>query len=180
MIAINFASKNYRLGARIHAGLIAGSVLLCIAMAGMVWTAISLRMNIAAMDRKLKDAQAADEQVQSLLRERDQLTKDLTAMSGLMELRKLSWTRLLTSIETIVPQGVALKKVEFNPKDRMLALEGTARSPESLRTLVVGLEKSASFKNPFLKHQSVDKGNISFNVIAVYQENKNAGVARGQ
>ncbi|HEX9019672.1 MAG TPA: PilN domain-containing protein [Nitrospirota bacterium] len=180
MIAINFASRNYRFAARIQAGLLAGSVLLGVVMAGMIWSAVSLRANIAAMDRKVKDAQAADEQTQSLLRERDQLTKDLSAMSGLLESRKLSWTRLLTGIETVVPRGVALKKVEFNPKDRMLALEGIAQSPESLRTLVVGLEKSDSFKSPFLKHQSVDKGNISFNVVAVYQEDKNAGVARGK
>jgi Tfp pilus assembly protein PilN len=180
MITINFASGNYRLVARIRAGLIAGSVVLCIALAGMIWTAVSLRENISALDRKLKNAEAMDAQVQPLLREHDQLVKDLAAMSGLMESRKVSWTRLLTSIEAVIPRGVALNKVDFNPKDRTLMLEGMAQSPESLGTLVVGLEKSSSFTDPLLKHQSLVKGSISFNVTAVYREDKSAGVAQGK
>jgi hypothetical protein len=43
----------------------------------------------------------------------------------------------------------------------------------------VGLERSASFKDPFLKHQSLEKGSISFNVVAVYHDNRNAAVAKG-
>jgi Tfp pilus assembly protein PilN len=72
---------------------------------------------------------------------------------------------------------VALDRMEYNRKDNSLALEGKARSPESLRNLMVGLEKSASFKDPLLKHQSLDKGNISFNVVALYQEHTAAVVA---
>lgn len=169
MITINVASTKYRFFARIRTGLIAGSVVLCLALACMIWTAVSLSANIAAMDRRLKDAGAADEEVRPLLGERAQLIKDLTAMSGLMESRNLSWTRFLTSIEAVVPMGVALTHVEFLAKERTVTLDGVAQSPESLRALVVGLEKSASFKDPFLKHQSLEKGNISFNVIAVYQ-----------
>jgi len=70
--------------------------------------------------------------------------------------------------------------VELNPKDFTLTLNGMARSPESLRNLVVAMEKSASFKDPFLKHQSVEKGSISFNVVAVYREDKSRAVARGK
>jgi len=146
-------------------------------MAGVIWTTVSLRSNVSAMERKLKDAQAADEQIRPLLGERLQIVKDLTAMSGLLESRKFSWTRLLTSVESVVPRGVALTRVEYKAKERMVMLDGMAQSPEALRNLVVGLEQSQSFKNPFLKHQSLDKGNLSFNVTTIYQENKTAGVA---
>jgi Tfp pilus assembly protein PilN len=177
MITINFASRNYRLVDTIHTGLIAGSIVLCIVMAGMIWTTVSLRSNVSAMERKLQDAQAADEQIRPLLGERLQIVKDLIAMSGLLESRKFSWTRLLTSVEAVVPRGVALTHVEFNAKERTVMLNGMAQSPESLRNLVVGLEQSQAFKNPFLKHQSLEKGNLSFNVTTVYHENKGAGVA---
>jgi Tfp pilus assembly protein PilN len=177
MITINFASRNYRLVENIHTGLIAGSVVLCLVMAGVIWTTVSLRSNVSAMERKLKDAQAADEQIRPLLGERLQIVKDLTAMSGLLESRKFSWTRLLTSVESVVPRGVALTHVEYKAKERMVMLDGMAQSPEALRNLVVGLEQSQSFKNPFLKHQSLEKGNLSFNVTTLYQENKTAGVA---
>ncbi len=180
MITINFASRNYRLIARIRFGLIAGSIIMAAIMAGMLWGADSLHANISSMDRKLKELKAADEQTRPVLLERERLVKDLTAMSGLMEARKLSWTRLLTSMEAVVPVGVALKHVEFDPKGSTLTMNGMARSPESLRNLVVAMEKSASFKDPFLKHQSLEKGNISFNVVAVYREDKSRAVAQGK
>jgi Tfp pilus assembly protein PilN len=179
MIAINFSTRNYRVISRIKAGLATGSIVLCGVLAVMLWSAVSLRTGIAEMDRTLKELEAADEQVKPVLVERDRLVKDLSAMSGLMESRKFSWTRLLTNIEMVVPVGVALKKVEFNAKEHTLMLDGMAQAPESLRNLVVGMEKSAAFKDPLLKHQSLEKGSISFNVVAVYREYKGAGVAQG-
>lgn len=180
MITINFASRNYRLIARVRSGLIAGSILLIVITAGMIWFAVSLRENVSSLERKLQVLQAVDEETRPALLERERLVKDLTAMSGLMEARKISWTRLLTSVEAVVPVGVALKRVEFNPKDLALTLNGMARSPESLRNLVVAMEKSASFKDPLLKNQSLEKGNISFNVVAVFQEDKSRTVAQGK
>ena len=177
MITINFASRNYRLYETIRTWLIAGSVVLCVVMAGMIWKSVSLRSNVSAMEEKLKKAAAADEQTAALLHERQQIVKDLNSMSGLMDSRKFSWTGLLTSIESVVPRGVALTHVDFVAKEHTVLLEGMAQSPESLRTLVVGLEQSPSFKSPFLKHQSLEKGTLLFNVITVYQENKSAGVA---
>lgn len=179
MIAINFASRNYGLINRFHAGLIVGCIVLGLIAFCMLGTAVSLRVKISAMDLKLKELTAVDEQLRPLITEREQLVKDLSAMSGLMEPRKFSWTRLLSSIEAAVPVGVAIKHMDFNPKDHTLTLEGIASSPEALRNLVVGLEKSASFKGPFLKHQSLEKGNISFNVVAVYRENTSVAVAQG-
>jgi Tfp pilus assembly protein PilN len=180
MITINFASRNYRLIGRIRSGLTAGSILLVAITAGMLWTAVSLHANISSMERKLQELTAADEKSRPALLERERIVKDLTAMSGLMEARKISWTRLLTSVEAVVPVGVALKHVEFDLKDSTLTLNGMARSPESLRNLVVAMEKSSSFKDPFLKHQSLEKGSISFNVVAVYREDKSRSVAQGK
>jgi Tfp pilus assembly protein PilN len=177
MIAINFASRDYRLISRISAGLVAMNILLLAVTAVMLWTARSYRADVVVMDQKLKGLKDAEEQMKPVLSERDQIVKELTAMSGLMEARRFSWTRLLTSIEAVVPAGVALDRMEYDRKDDSLALEGKARSPESLRNLIVGLEKSASFKDPLLKHQSLDKGNISFNVVALYQEHTTTVVA---
>jgi Tfp pilus assembly protein PilN len=180
MIPVNFASRNYRLIARIQIVLLAVIAILCVTMAGMIWTAVSLRKNISVMDLKLKELEAADENMQSAFKEREQLVKDLSLMSGLLESRRFSWTRMLTRIEAVVPIGMALKRVEFNPGDQTLTLEGTTQSPEALRNLVVGLEKSSSFKDPFLKHQSIEKGNNAFDVVAVYRENASPVVAQGK
>jgi Tfp pilus assembly protein PilN len=180
MITINFASRNYRQVGKVRSGLHAGSVILAVLMALMLWNIASFRSDLPAMDRTLRELEETDKQARLALQEREQLVKDLNAMSGLMESRKISWTGLLTSIESVVPKGVALNHVSFNPKDSSLSLDGVALSPESLRNLVVGLEKTASFKDPFLKHQSLEKGSISFNVVAVYLENTRPAVAQGK
>ncbi len=180
MIPVNFASRNYRLIARIQTVLLAAIVVLCVVMAGMIWTAASLRKNISVMDLKLKEVEAADENLRPAFREREQLVKDLSLMSGVLASRRFSWTRLLTRIESVVPLGMELKRVAFNPGDHTLTLEGTTQSPESLRNLVVGLEKSSSFKDPFLKRQSIEKGNNSFDVVAVYREDAGPAVAQGK
>ncbi len=178
MIDINVAGRDYRLIRRLYIGLLAGVVLLLGVTAVMLWAAVSYRADIVAANQKLKKLAATDEQLRPILLEREKIAKELGSLSALMEVRRFSWTRLFTNIEAVVPAGAALERVEFNPKDHTLALEGKAQSPESLRNLMVGLEKSASFKNPYLKHQSVDKGHISFNVVALYQENKGAVVAQ--
>jgi Tfp pilus assembly protein PilN len=180
MIAIDFASRDYRLIERFRSILLAMTVILCMTLTGMIWTAVSLRADVSSMDKKLKELEASLEQARPILTEREQLVKDLAAMSGLMESKKFSWTRLLTNIEAVVPKGVALKKVAFNPKDHSLTLEGMAHSPESLHNLVEWLEKSSSFRDPFLKSQSIDKGSISFNVVAVYREAASPAVAQAK
>jgi Tfp pilus assembly protein PilN len=180
MIAINFAGRNYKLIAKITTGLIAGSVVLALTAAGMLWTEVSLRKDISFLDKRVKEAESADAQIRSVLAERELLVKDLNAMSGLLESRRFSWTRLLTSIEAVVPIGVAMQNVAFDPRDKGLLLEGSAQSPEALRNLIVGLEQSSLFRDPFLKHQSLDKGSISFNVVAVYHEGAGAAVVKGK
>ncbi len=175
MISINFASNNYRTAVQIARAFTVGSIMLACLTAGMVWKSISLRTAAGLLQEKSKETEISDGQMKSLLAEREQLVKDLSAMSGLMDARKFSWTRFLTSIEAVVPLGVALKKVEYDPANRTLSIDGMAQSPEALRNLIVGFEKSVSFTAPFLKHQSLEKGIISFNVVAVYQEHEGTG-----
>jgi len=168
MITINFASKNYRIVERIRLALLGVNVLLAFAIVVMVWIALSLRAQTAGMERRIGDLLKTEEQFKPLLVERDRIVKDFTSMSGLLESRRFSWTELLTDIEKAFPTGVALKKIEY-AKDGALTLDGAAQSPESLRNLMVGLERSASFRDAYLKHQSVDKGSISFNVVVFYK-----------
>lgn len=170
MITINFASRNYRLASRLSAGLAVATVLLTVLLAVQVWFFTDLRNSRIALEQKLKQQADREEQIRPVLQERAQIVSDLTAMAGLMEARRFSWTRLLTGLETAFPIGVALTKLEFNPKERTLVIEGVAQSPEALRNLMVGLEKSTYFKDPLLKHQSVDKGIISFNVASFYTD----------
>ncbi len=168
MIAINFASRNYGIVEKIRMALLAVNVLLAVAIVAMVWVTLSLRSQTAGMERRIGDLLKTDEQFKPLLAERDRIVKDFSSMSGLLQSRRFSWTELLTDVEKVFPTGVALKKIEY-AKDGALTLDGAAQSPESLRNLMVGLERSANFRDAYLKHQSVDKGSISFNVVVFYK-----------
>ncbi|HAS53617.1 MAG: hypothetical protein A2X56_09755 [Nitrospirae bacterium GWC2_57_13] len=177
MISLNFANRNYRLIARVLTGLVLGCVVLALAAVIMLWSAISLRAQTAELEEQVREAASRVETLQPVVQERERFVAELASMKELVESKQFSWTRLLTSIEEIFPFGVALDNIDYNPKSRALTLNGHAQSPESLRNLVVGLERSSSFRDPLLKNQSIEKGRISFNVTAIYQGPGSAVVA---
>jgi len=178
-ITVNFARTDYRLIARLQWGGIAAIAMLSIIAGALLWSASSYRDQGAAADRHVKDLADSAGKLRPAIDERQQLVKNLSAMSGLIEARRHSWTQFLTGIEAAFPAGIALTKVDFHPRDLTVVLEGAAQSPEALSGLMIGLQRSRSFKNPQLKHQSMDKGSLSFNVAVSYQGHSVAGSASG-
>jgi len=178
VITINFAGRNYRFLSRLYAGFAVTGCVLALLLAAQAWGLFTVRAGIASMESRLALQMARDERIMPVLQERERIVRDLTNMAGLVEARRFSWTRLLTSMESAFPVGAAVTKFEYHPGERSLVLEGVARSPEALRDLMVGLEKSRAFKDPLLKHQSVDKGSISFNVVTLYTDHITPGLAR--
>lgn len=179
LITINFAGTNFRLLLRLQQGLLLVVVLLGITTGMLIWKANSYRVQSAVLTQQVREFTASIEKLRPAMQERQQLIKDLGDMTGLLDARRFSWTRLLTGIEATFPSGVALTKLDFNRRELAVALEGTASSPESLSNLMIGLQRSSSFRSPLLKHQSIDKGNISFNVAITYQEHLAAGSDQG-
>lgn len=166
---MNFATRDYRLSARIVAGLAAASAVLLLVFLGIAITALTGRSEGATLDRQVADLAGRTEKLQAVLNERDRLLKELGNMTALMESRHFSWTSLLTSIEQVFPAGVALDRLQCNIKERSLLLDGRAQSPESLRNLVIGLERSPAFSDSQLRHQSVERGVISFTIGVRYR-----------
>ncbi len=180
MISINFASRNYRLAERITTTLLAAAAFFAVVALAIVLFALHERADLNTLTQKLKELKTAEEAYRPLLLERDRIVKDLAAMSGLTAAKRFSWTQFLSDIETIVPVGVAIDRLDYNPHDHVVKLDGRAQSPESLRNLIVALEHSTRFKDSYLKHQSIEKGSISFNVVVSYQEHAAAAVDPGK
>jgi Tfp pilus assembly protein PilN len=175
LITINFAGTNFRLLMRVRQGLLVTVFLLGTMTGILLWKANSYRVQSSALKQQVGEFTASIEKLRPVMQERQQLVKDLGDMSGMLEARRFSWIHLLTGIEAAFPSGVALTRLEFNARELAVALEGTAQSPEALSGLMIGLQKSRSFKSPLLKHQSMDKGNLSFNVAVTYQGHLAAG-----
>ena len=176
-IAINFARTDYRLIVRLQRGGVIAAVLLVVITGLLLWTASSYRQQAAVAEQDVVDLAASAAKLRPAMEERQQLVKNLSAMTGLIEARRHSWTHFLTSIEAAFPTGIALTKVDFRPRDLTVVLEGVAQSPEALSSLMIGLQRSRAFKNPQLKHQSMEKGSLSFNVAVSYQGQRAAGPA---
>ena len=176
-ITVNYARTDYRLITRLQWGGIAAALLLATIAGALLWSVHSYRQQGAAAAQQVRDLSASAEKLRPAMEERQQLVKNLSAMSGLIEARRHSWTQFLTGIEAAFPFGIALTRVDYNARDRTVALEGSAQSPEALSSLMIGLQRSRSFKNPQLKHQSMDKGSLSFNVAVSYQEHSVPGPA---
>jgi Tfp pilus assembly protein PilN len=177
VITINFAQTNFGLFAQVRQWLIACIILLGILAGALLWMANATSHKGAAAEQRVRDLTASAEKLRPAMEERQQLVKNLGAMSALIETRRHSWTQFLSEIEAVFPFGIALTKVDFNIRDMTVALEGSAQSPEALSNLMIGLQRSRSFKNPQLKHQSMEKGSLSFNVAVSYQEHGVVGPA---
>jgi len=169
-ISTNFARVNYRLIARIRAGIVIATAMLLLAAIVLILEARSLRDRALNAEQVLQELTASLKKMQPAIEERQQLVQNLTSMTALLEARKFSWVRLLTGLENAFPPGVALSTIAIDPKDGAVSLEGTAQSPEALSNLMIGLQKSRSFRSPKLKRQSLDKGNLEFHVAVIYQD----------
>jgi Tfp pilus assembly protein PilN len=170
MIAVNFSGTDYRLVGRVRAVLFAAAAMLVICAAVLAGLGASYRSKTAAVMEEVRAVQASGEKMLPALQEREQLAQNLGQMASLVEARRLSWTRLLTAIEDVFPSGVALDRLEFDPRERVVDLEGEARSPEALSALMIGLQRTEVLKNPLLKRQSMEKGTLTFHVTVNYQE----------
>jgi Tfp pilus assembly protein PilN len=178
-ISINFAGTDYRLITRVRAVLIVLlAVLLCTA-GGLIMLTRTYGAKRAAVEKGIQELLTSQQKLQSVVAERQRIVQNLTTMSALLEAKGFSWTRFLSALEEVFPSGVALARLEFNPRERNVVLEGKAASPEALSGLMIRLERSPSFKNPLLKRQSMEKGIRSFHVGVIYQEPPAAGAPSG-
>jgi Tfp pilus assembly protein PilN len=174
-LTINFATTDFRFIHRVRIGLLAAFVALVCLAGVMLAMSVSYRSRTAEMELLIRELALSEEKLRPAMQEREQLMRNLSGMSSLMDARRFSWTRILTAIEEVFPAGVALNRLEFDPPVRAVAIEGEARDPEALSGLMIGLQKTANLKNPLLKRQSMEKGTLSFHVTFNYHEVLAAG-----
>ncbi|MSM38074.1 MAG: fimbrial protein [Geobacter sp.] len=83
--------------------------------------------------------------------------------------KTFNWVTLLDYLESVVPDGVAVTKIEPDPKTKVLKLSGATLSFMRLRQLLENMEQSQHFSEIFLLSQTdakvgdAQKG-ISFNI----------------
>ncbi len=182
LIGINFARTDFRTLSTVRWWLLAVAAASVVVLIALVLMARSYRLEGNAAEQRVKDLASAEQRLRPLMDERQQLVGNLNAMTGLLQARRFSWTRFLTDLEGVFPEGIALTRLDLHPPNPAASLDGFAHSPEALSKLMIGLQQSHSFKNPLLKRQSMDKGILTFNVVVLYNQaaadGPSAGTAR--
>jgi Tfp pilus assembly protein PilN len=168
IITVNFATVRHDLIASLRAALFACSAALLLLLVLLLVRGASYRTRAAGLEKQVAELAVLEEKARPAIEEREQLLKNLNQMSQLVEARRASWTSLLSAVESAFPAGVALNRIEIDPPKRIVSLEGAARSPEALSSLMIGLQRAVQLKNPLLKSQSMEKETLSFHVTVNY------------
>lgn len=71
--------------------------------------------------------------------------------------KTFNWIILLDKLEMVVPDGVALSRIEPKPKTEELSITGAAKSFGNLRQLMENLETSGQFRDVYLLNQAAVK-----------------------
>ncbi len=179
VISINFARTDHRALRMIRRWILVFAAAAAAVLVILSLSARSHRLKGDEAEKQVAELASSEARLRPVMDERKQLVGNLNAMTGLLQARKFSWTRFLTRLEAVFPEGIALTRLDLSPKDMTATLEGYAQSPEALSRLMIGLQQSRFFKNPLLKRQSMDKGILSFNVIVHYSETPADGTVQG-
>ena len=85
------------------------------------------------------------------------LAQKISFANAVIEKKSANWLNLLDRLEEVVPAGVALTQIEPDQKERLVKINGAARSFANLRTLMENMEQSKNFSDVFLLGQTEAK-----------------------
>lgn len=158
-LTINLATRTYVNTARLNAifaGL--GIVLLIVLMfevtniASTTGEVGKLQGEIAEMERKSagKFRQVSEQEYQQLL-------SQIRYANAIIERKSFSWVALLDTLESVVPEGVAITQIDPDPKTKGLKITGATLTFARLRTLLENMEGSSAFSDIYLLSQAQAK-----------------------
>jgi Tfp pilus assembly protein PilN len=78
-------------------------------------------------------------------------------VNSILYRRSYDWLSLLANLERLVPEGVALNRLEPSDKGTTLQLSASARNFSSVRKFIENLEGSQVFSEVYLTNQSTTK-----------------------
>jgi type IV pilus assembly protein PilN len=78
-------------------------------------------------------------------------------VNSILYKRSYDWLSLLSNLERLVPEGVALRGLEPSEKGAVLKLTGSARNFSGVRKFIENLESSKVFAEVYLTDQTTTK-----------------------
>lgn len=103
------------------------------------------------------------------------LAEEVAFVNNLLERRSFSWTRFLSDLEAAVPSSISITRIQPEPGQGKVAIDGVALSLKALTDLIVKLEESPAFDEVFLAGQRARKDDfIDFSLKMSYRRSSPA------
>jgi type IV pilus assembly protein PilN len=109
--------------------------------------------HLAELDAKLM-AQRSDTSVAFTPESLARLKKQIDDANQIIAADRFRWTALLTRLETLLPDDVAIRSVKPNYRDRSLQITAVARDTVAMTTLLDKLLASEDLNQVYLSSQS--------------------------
>ena len=74
----------------------------------------------------------------------------IAAINGILSKRPTVWLRLLDTLETSLPDGLSLAKIEYDQKGELFKIEGRTRTINSIQQFLQNLEGTGIYREPLL------------------------------
>jgi type IV pilus assembly protein PilN len=143
--------------------LLAAVAVLALLLAGQLWQTI----NLNRINGQLRGSLALRESVKgtkekkpvAISKERlDRQASRITFANSIIQKDAFKWSDLLERLEQTLSDGVALERVQPDPKTGDISLVGQARSLDTLRGYLHGLSRSQWFADAYLLEQERVEG----------------------
>jgi len=128
----------------------------------------NLQKETAALDIRAAQVSRAVHEAQAALRRlgrsatpkaQAEIQEEVAGINLLIRKRRFSWSAFFADLERHVSQDISVRRIHPDAKgDRVVVLEGVARSLPALTTFVNQMQKSESFAEVFLLDQKREEG----------------------
>lgn len=176
---INLSSRHRAYLGPLRTGLVA---LVLVLVGGIAWNLSQVLMvhgeagqvqlaleRVQEQDRLLM-AQAAKEGLDLSDAAWQRLAGEVAFANQLIAERTFSWTQFLSSLEEVVPAGLAIDSIRLDSKSSIIRLTGVAMSLEDVTAFTLVLQDHRVFKDPVLvQHRGVENGMIGFELAVRYR-----------
>lgn len=155
--SINLATKVYVDFRKVNLCFVIAGVILSAWLFSSAYTCIANAAKIqklsaykAKLDKSVGGKKVSDAEYTAFL-------ADVKNVNSILYKRSYDWLALLANLETLVPEGVALRSLEPADKGEILKLSASARNFSGVRKFIENLESSPVFSEIYLTDQTFVK-----------------------
>ncbi len=175
---LNLAKEPFRSFVAYHAAVAILAVLATAALGVEIYLTVSRLGERSMLSQALAESRAQMVREEKELRALESLDsaslraakKEARAVMGFVRRRAFDWNELLGTLEKVLPDDARLRAIEPQEDDEKItvSLSGEAKSLRVLNLFIENVSKASLLGDPFVAHQSIKGGTVSFTMEVPY------------